>query len=40
MAVEQDRAAEAVEQQRELVLDRAVIGPVGLVEPLVELGAG
>ena len=37
MAIEQDRAAEAVGEQRELVLDRPVIGPVGLVEPLVEL---
>ena len=37
MAIEQKRAAEAVQQQRELVLDRLVIGPVRLREPLVEL---
>ena len=37
MAIEQQGAAEAVEQQAELVLDRVVIGPVRLVEPLLEL---
>ena len=37
MAVEQQRAAEPVEEQRKLLLDRRVIGPVRLVEPLVEL---
>ena len=40
MAVDQERAAEAVDEQRKLVLDRAVIGPVGLVEPVVELCRG
>ena len=37
MTIEQKRAAEPVEQQRELRLDCLVIGAVGLVEPLVEL---
>ena len=37
MAVEQERATEAVEQKRELLLDRLVIGTVRLRDPLVEL---
>src|SRR6478672_1730184 len=37
MAVKQERAAEAVEQQSELCLDRLMIGSVRLVEPFVEL---
>ena len=38
MAIEQQGAAEAVEQQAELLLDRFVIGPVRLVEPLARAG--
>ena len=40
MAVEQQRAAETVEQKRDLLLDRAVIGPVRLVEPVARAGPG
>ena len=37
MAVEQECAAEAVEQKRELLLDRLMIGPVRLRDPLFQL---
>src|SRR5205823_12994196 len=37
MAVEQERAAEPVKEQGELRLDRVMIRPVRLAEPLVEL---
>ena len=37
MAIEQQRASEPIEQQGELVLDRRMIGPMGLLEPLLEL---
>src|SRR5690348_4746782 len=37
MTIEQQRAAEAVDQQGELRLDRLVVRPVGLTQALVEL---
>ena len=37
MAIQQERDPEAVEQQTKLVLDRSMIGSVGLVEPLFQL---
>ena len=37
MAIEQERAAEAVHEQRELGLDRLMIGAVRLTQTLVEL---
>ena len=37
MAIEQKRATEAVDQQPELFLQRLVIRPVGLLQPLIEL---
>jgi hypothetical protein len=40
MAVDQKRAAEAVEQKRQLLLDRAVVRPVRLVKTLDQLKRG
>ena len=40
MAVEQQNAPEAVEQRPEQCVDRLVVGPVSLVDPLVELSLG
>ena len=37
MAVDQERASEPVEEQRNLLIDRVVIRPMRLVEPRREL---
>src|SRR5439155_10508479 len=37
MAVEQERAAETVEKERDLAVDRFVIGPMRLDDPLLKL---
>jgi hypothetical protein len=37
MAVEKERTAEPVKQDRQLGLDRSVVWPMGLGEPLIEL---
>ena len=37
MAIQQQRAAELVEDSRQLVLDRAMVWPMHLVEPVFEL---
>jgi hypothetical protein len=38
MAVENERAAEAGEQQLDLVLNGSVIGKIGIPKPALELG--
>lgn len=38
MTVEQQRAAEAFEEDPELLLDRAMVRPMRLLDPLLELG--
>jgi hypothetical protein len=37
MAIDQQRTAEPVEQQADLLIDGAVEGPMGLVEAIAEL---